>query len=219
MKKVISILLISFFSLPAFCQLTYTQNLNNIAQIKLPGQPVTKDLPMGITMYYYKTDSEIYFAQVAAYKKSLSELFTTDVNKKIYNDYIIGNLHSAKGKLLYKKNILINGLNGVEYVYNSTLPKKKFVSYSLLIFLNDTLLNFSVLTRDTLSRDDKKIDEYFKSLKITIPNNKIVADNSAEIAIRLGKITALIAIITIPILLGLGIVFIIKKAAYRKNTA
>ena len=212
MKKVISILLISFFSLPAFCQLTYTQNLNNIAQIKLPGQPVIKNLPMGITLYYYITDSEIYFAQVAEYKKSLSELFTDDVNKKIYADYIIGNVHSSKGKLLYKKDILINGLNGVQYVYNSTLPKKKFVSYSRLVYLNNTLLNFSVLTRDTLTRDDEKIGQYFKSLKITIPRDSIYSTNSAEIFKRFG-------IAAIAVLLGLGIWFILKRSAYRKNNA
>ena len=217
MKKIVVFLLISFFSLPAFCQLTYTKNLKNIAQIKFPGEPVTKDLPMGITMYYYKTDSEIYFAQIARYRKSLAELFTTDVNKKIYNDYIEGNISSSKGKLLYKKNVLIDGLQGIAYVYLSTLPKKKFVSYSRLVFLNDTLLNFSLLTRDTISRDDKKIDEYFKSLNITVPKGNIVSTNSAAIARRLGSIIGILMVIAIPLLLGLGIVFIIKKAAYRKN--
>ncbi len=215
MRKIVPILLISLFSLPAFCQLLYTQNLKNIAQIQFPGQPVSKDLPAGITMYYYKTDGEIYFAQIARYKKTLAELFTTDVNKKIYNDYIIGNIHSGKGKLLYKKDILINGLNGVEYVYNSTLPKKKFVSYSRLVYLNETLLNFSVLTRDTLTRDDKKIEEYFRSLKITIPRDKIYSTNSAEILKRFGTV----GIVAIAVLLGLGIWFILKRSAYRKNNA
>lgn len=219
MKKAVSILILLFFSIPAFCQVTYTQNLKNIAQIKLPGQPVTKNLPLGITMYYYKTDSEIYFAQLAEYKKSLSELFTDDINKNIYTNYIIGNVHSGKGKLLYKKDILINGLKGVQYVYTSTLPKKKFVSYSRLVYLNETLLNLSVLTRDTISRDDEKIDEYFKSLKITLPANKIYSTNSEEIVARLGGTVGIAIIIALLILLGLGIVYFIKRSANRKNTA
>ncbi|MDB5157047.1 MAG: hypothetical protein JWR50_1754 [Mucilaginibacter sp.] len=213
-KKIVSVLLICLFSLPAFCQLTYTQNLKKIAQIKFPGQPVVKELPDGITMYYLKVNSEIYFAQIAVYKKSLSQLFTNNVNQKIYDDYINGNVKTAKGKLLYKKNISIANLDGVEYVYTSTLPKRELYSYSRLVFLNDTLLNFSLLSRDPLLNTDPKFNDYFKSLKITVPVNKIVSSNIDELANRFGYIGVILLIL---ILLVVGYIFIIKRSAYTKN--
>lgn len=199
--------------MPAFCQLTYTQNLKQIAQIKFPERPVVKELPKGITLYYCKTDSGIYFAQVASYKKSLSELLTSGVNQNIYDAYINGNVNSSNGKLIYKKNILINNLDGVAYLYHSTLPKRTFYSYSRLVFLNDTLLNFSLLSKDPLLNNDPKLIEFFTSLKLTVPANEIVSSNTDELASRFSFAGVILLVL---ILLVLGYVFIIKRSAYRK---
>ncbi|TSJ39537.1 hypothetical protein FO440_17500 [Mucilaginibacter corticis] len=211
MRKIVSFLVLFLLSIPAFCQLIYTQNLKQIAQINFPGQPVVKELPNGITMYYLKVNSEIYFAQVASYKKTLSQLFTNNVNQKIYDTYIHGNVNTAKGKLLYKKKISIANLDAVAYTYTSKLPKKELYAYSRLVFLNDKLLNISLLSRDSLPDNDTTLNAYFNSLKINIPANKIVTDNGPELLSRFGYVIGIAAILLA------GVILVYKRSLQRKN--
>ncbi|MBD1384510.1 hypothetical protein IDJ75_04400 [Mucilaginibacter rigui] len=217
MKKIFLIFFICISSFNAFCQLTYTQDLKHIAQIKFPDAPEIKSSESGTTVYVYKDVQDIYYAQVSPLEKSVKDLFTKDINNQIYNSFITGTIKSTKGKLIYKKNTLIDSLAGIEFLYTSDLLGEKKYSYNKLFFLNDTLLSFSIWATDSIKKDDKKANAYFNTFKITIPNDKIVSKNGTAIAIGLGKITAYLIFIAIPILLGFGIIFIIKKVMYRKS--
>lgn len=216
MKKIFTIFFILFFAAKAFCQLTYTQDLEHIAQIKFPDTPKIERIDFGGIAYQYKIEHEIYIANIIPNKKTLMEHFAVDANKKIYNEYISKYLDEIKGKLIYKKNIPMANLDGIEYHYSTNAFGWKSYSFNRLIFLNDTLINFSIFSPDSLKRNDKKIDTYFSSFKITIPANHIASNNKTETINGLAKLTAYLIFIAIPILIGLGIVFLLRKIVYRK---
>jgi hypothetical protein len=218
MKKIFTIFLILFFAAKAFCQLTYTQDIRHIAQIQFPAKPDTvKELSVEMVMYQYSGEHEIYYAQIFPLEKTLKDLFTTDINNKFYSQYITGVLKSTKGKLIYKRSALVDSLKGVEYLFRFDRFGEKCYSYNRLVFFNNTLINFSISSLDSLKSDNKKLNAYFNSFKVTIPNNDIVSNNGREIASGLAKYTAYIIMIAIPVLIGFSIVFAIKKMAYRKS--
>ena len=216
MKKIFTTFLILFFAVEAFCQLNYTQDLEHIAQIKFPAAPKIEKIDFGVIAYQYKSEHEIYIANIISNEKTLTQLFAEDANREIYNEYISKYLAEIKGKLIYKKNISMTNLDGIEYQYSTNAFGWKSYSFNRLFFLNDTLVSFSIFLPDSLKKNDKKIDTYFSSFKITIPANHIASNNQTEKISGLAKLAAYIIFIAIPVLIGLGIVFLIKKIAYRK---
>ncbi len=62
-------------------------------------------------------------------------------------------------------------------------------------------------------KNDKKVDEYFNSFKITIPYKNIVSLNHEKVSRGVGVIIFFVVVIII----GLGIVFLIKKRMYKQK--
>jgi hypothetical protein len=219
MKKISTFFLVFFFTAKAFGQLNYTQDLKHIAHIQFPAKPDTvEDVPLQMVMYHYSAEHEIYSAQALPTEKTFKDLFTKDVNNKFYKRFIKGVLKGSKGELVYKRNILVDSLEGMEYLYKFDRFGEKCYSYNQVVFFNKMLMNFSISSLDSLKRDDKKLKAYFNSFKITVPDNDIVSKNDTEIVVILAKYTAYVIMIAIPVLLGLGIVFVIRRFAYRKNS-
>ncbi|RWY50242.1 hypothetical protein [Mucilaginibacter gilvus] len=217
MKRIILILVFLLTSIAAFCQLKYVQNLKNIARISFPDTPKLKSLSAETLVYYYRGESESYIVQVSRIKKSLKDLFTDSVNYKFYNAFIEGSLESTKAKLIYKKNVLVDSLEGVEYLYTLKQSGKKMYNYNRLVFFNDTLVNLSLWSLDSLKRNDSKINAYFNSFKVTIPDDSIVSENATELGHKTGYLIGVLMVICIPVGIGLAIVFLLKKIIYRNS--
>ncbi|MES2375246.1 MAG: hypothetical protein V4553_01640 [Bacteroidota bacterium] len=213
MKKNLLIFFLFFIAHDALCQLTYTQQLQSLAEIKFPDTPVIKKMPGNITVYGFQAIDQSYVVQIFPTKKPINELYSTASVNKLYDENIKLVLDTLKGTLLYKRNILINSIEGIEYSYTFKVGDIKLYSYNREIFLNDVVFDYSVISREDLMKNDKKVDEYFNSFKITIPYKNIVSLNHEKVSRGVGVIIFFVVVIII----GLGIVFLIKKRMYKQK--
>jgi len=197
----------------SFCQLNYTLKINDLAQINFPDTPLIKQMPGNVTVYGYQGIEESYIFQISSFRRTDNDLFRKDANNKFYTEQINEVLDHLKAKPIYRKNILINGIDGAEYAYSFNAGEVKLFSYNQIVFFNDTILDYYVLSRDSLQENNDKIQSYFSSFKITEAKKNLITTNQDR-SIRIFEILIWIAVI---ILLGLGIVFLIKKTAYIKK--
>ena len=170
-------------------------------------------MPGNVTVYGYQGIEESYIFQISSFRRTDNDLFRKDANNKFYTEQINEVLDHLKAKPIYRKNILINGIDGAEYAYSFNAGEVKLFSYNQIVFFNDTILDYYVLSRDSLQENNDKIQSYFSSFKITEAKKNLITTNQDR-SIRIFEILIWIAVI---ILLGLGIVFLIKKTAYIKK--
>jgi hypothetical protein len=212
MKKALLCFLVLLYSITAFCQHLYKQNLNHVAQITFPDTPKMQHDNAG-TFYSVTVDRNIYLAQVAIAKKSLRDLFTSHLNDSIYSGVIEGTLTASKGKLLYKRKITVNGLDGVEFSYRAKIKSLNYYRYHQAFYFNNTLVLYGYWTPDSLQSDNKAIKAFFGTFKVTLPDDEVRQDNVSDIAFRFGYVLGIFLIVSVIVLMGFGIVFIIKKFA------
>jgi hypothetical protein len=118
MKKTSFTLLIIFCALTAYCQHNFVINLKNVATITFPDTPKINKSSQD-TVYTTVNNGAIYLAGAMDAQKSLKELLTKHVLDSMYNGVITGTLESSHGKLIYKKNIIVNNLEGMEFGYTA----------------------------------------------------------------------------------------------------
>jgi len=202
-------------STSSFGQYNYIQKLGHLATIALPDTPKLQR----------KEDSEIYLsrykgvmfmAQVSDIHGGLRDLFSSNNTDNYYNHYIKGLLESTKAKLIYKDKIKINDHDGVEFRTTFELKGQKLYGYQHILCLNDTLLMCGIWSSDSLSKDDKHLKVFFDGFKVRSAK-QLSYDEAGELGRKTGKIIAILMLLCIPVLIGLGIVFVIRKLAYRKN--
>jgi len=213
MRKALLTFIILSLTAKSFCQLNYTLKINDLAQINFPDTPLIKQMPGNVTVYGYQGIEESYIFQISSFRRTDNDLFRKDANNKFYTEQINEVLDHLKAKPIYRKNILINGIDGAEYAYSFNAGEVKLFSYNQIVFFNDTILDYYVLSRDSLQENNDKIQSYFSSFKITEAKKNLITTNQDR-SIRIFEILIWIAVI---ILLGLGIVFLIKKTAYIKK--
>ena len=215
LKPVIIALALMLFTINVFGQYKYVQKLGSLATIALPDTPklVEKE---GIKIYITKYHRVIFIAGAGEDSGGLKDLFRKNNDDSLYNSYIKGML-GKKGILFYKNKININEQVGVEFGYKIDLNGQRTYRYQHAVSLNDTLLMCGIWSSDSLSKDDKHLVAFFNGFKIK-SKKQLSSENSMELARKTGKVIAKIILISIPIILGLGIIFIIKRLVYgRKN--
>ena len=218
MKKVILFFLVLFYSTTAFCQQRYKQQLNHIATITFPDTPkMQRDSED--TFYSVAANGRVYVAQVGEAKKSLKELFTSHINDTIYAQIIEGSLTGTKGKLLYKKNIEVNGLDGVEFCYTAKVDSQKYYRYHQVFYFNNTLISYGYWTPDSSRSDNKALRAFFGTFKLTINDDDVRQDNVSDLAFRFGYVIGGLAFIGVIAGIGFGIVFIARKIGYKKRNS
>jgi len=173
MKKLIVTSLVLICATKAFCQLDYRLNINDMAEIKFPGIPVERNMPGKLVIYAYQGVQQSYVVQAAHTKKPAIGPSATDTRNNFFNNEIKLEIDTLKGTLLYKKNIQIDGVNGVEYSYSFVTQKVKIYNYNRLIFLNEVEIDYYIMSREPLKQNDKVLNDYFNSFKITIPKKDI----------------------------------------------
>jgi|GEM_PF-2307460 len=213
MRKILLIFFILISSLKAFCQLNYTLTINNIAKINFPDTPVMKQMPGKVTVYGYQGIEESYIFQISPFRRTDNDLFRKNADNKFYSEQIKETVNTLKAKLVYQKNILIDGIDGMEYAYTFNVGEVKLYSYNQIVSFNDTIFDYYVLSRDSLQKKSDKITAYFNSFKIITPKQNISGLNG-ERSIRVIEIIIFIAVIAS---LGLGFVFLVRKIIYRKK--
>lgn len=213
MKKIFLTFLILTLVTKAFCQLNYTLTINNLAKINFPDTPVMKQMPGNVTVYGYQGVDESYIFQISPFRRTDNDLFRQGANNKFYTEQIKETVNTLKAKLIYQKNSMIDGIVGAEYAYTFNAGDVKLYSYNQIVFFNDTIIDYYVLSRDSLKEKNSKVEAYFNSFKITTPKKGIITTNED----RGIRILEFIIFITVIILSGLGVVFLIRKNIYRKK--
>jgi hypothetical protein len=202
-------------SITAFGQYNYNQKLGSLATIALPDTPKFQQIK-GSDVYTSNYKSVIFIAQVADVHEGLKDIFTKNVTDSIYNNYIAGTLGSTKGKLFYKEKISINGHDGIEFGYKAELYGQETFRYQHALILNDTLLMCGIWSSDSLAKDEQHLKVFFDGFKVRSAK-QLSDDHARELGHKTGKAIAILMLLSILVLIGLGIVFIIRKLVYRKN--
>lgn len=197
-------------------QYNYTQKLGSLATIKLPDTPKVKNVK-GSEFYIARYKDVLFFAQVGDVGGGLLDLFTTNNVDSTYNGYIKGTLESNKGAILfYKDKIKINGHDGIEFGYKAIINGQQTYRYQHALCLNDTLLMCGIWSSDSLSKDDPNLIPFFQGFKAKTAEQLSMA-RAIELGHKTGKIIGTLMALSIPVLLGLGIVFLIRKLVYKKR--
>ncbi|MDB5030443.1 MAG: hypothetical protein JWP71_1164 [Mucilaginibacter sp.] len=144
-----------------------------MAQIKFPGTPIERSMPGKLVVYAYQGIQQGYVVQAAHLKKPTIGPSASDIRDDFFNDQIKLEIDALKGTLLYKKNIQIDGVNGVEYSYNFVIQNVKIYNYNRFVFLNEVGIDYYIMSREPLKQEDKVLNDYFNSFKITISKKNI----------------------------------------------
>ena len=167
------ILLFLISAINAFCQSTYSVNINDMAQIKFPGAPVEKSMPGKLVVYGYQGIQQSYIVQAAHLKKPTDGSSSSSIRNSFFNSQIQLEIEAVKGTLLYKKDIQTYGVNGVEYSYYFVAQNVKIYNYNRFVFLNEVGIDYYIMSREPLKPNDKVINDYFNSFKIIISKKEI----------------------------------------------
>jgi len=214
LKPTIIALALMLFSINVFGQYNYIQKLGSLATVALPDTPKLVEKEEA-KVYITKYHGVIFLAEVGEDSGGLKDLFRKNNYDSLYNSFIKGML-GEKGRLFYKNKININEQEGVEFGYKIDLNGRLTYRYNHVVSLNDTLLMCGIWSSDSLSKDDKHLAAFFNGFKIK-SKKQLSSNNAAELGRKTGNVIGIIILISIPIILGLGIIFIIKRIAYGRK--
>lgn len=215
LKAITFTICILFISISTFGQYKYIQKLGSLATVALPDTPKIQKINES-KLYTCNYKNVLFFAQAGDVHGGLKDIFTKNSTDSIYNDYITGMLTTTKGKLFYKNKINIYGHDGIEFGYEAELKGQRTYRYQHAVIVNDTILMSGILSSDSLSKDEEHLKAFFDGFKVRTAK-QLGEDHASELGRKTGTVIAFLIILSIPVLIGLGIVFIIKRVVYKKN--
>jgi len=185
MKKLFLIVFILFSTSFAYSQHLFVQTLDSVATITFPDTPKVQT---EATYRIYMTNKAgiAYLAEVSPVQPSLRDMLSKDNLDTTYNGFLKGLLESSHGKLLYKKNITIHDLDGVEFGCESIVKDQKYYTYGRVVFFNNTLINYSVFSILPLNKTDKQLTSFFNTFKVTIAKDDVRQSGADELAYHTG---------------------------------
>jgi hypothetical protein len=150
MKKSILFSLALIYVHFLFGQNTYKQKLSDLATIDFPQKPDFRDT-LGRKVFSFHGDSASYVALVMDISFDPNYKIKPGKLDEAYNEIINGTLRASKGKLVNKKKIKIDTLDGIEIEYISTSnPNQYDRRFKRIIFFNDKTYTYDYWTFSTL---------------------------------------------------------------------
>ncbi len=213
-KIIVLTVLIGCISIATFAQYPYKQKLGGIARVMLPDSPTLQRVS-GINFYMINHNGVIYTAAIADAEGGLLELLKKNNVDSVYESYIRGILKRTNGKTFYKNKIKINGFDAIEFGYKTNANGYDLYVYQRAIDLNDSLAMCSISASNLLPSTDKNLKVFFGGFKVV--NAWYARQDISSLDYRLGKVTHYLLFLCTPILIGLGIVFLIRRIIYRKE--
>jgi hypothetical protein len=220
MKKLLVILLLLNAGI-AFSQSATKVNLDNLTQVTFPGKPADKGFEN--QKVYFLKDSTAYYL---ALSKNMSKLPGFSLQKDSLNEFytgiIEGTVKTAGGKLIYKKDILIDGFKAIEFEYTLTNPNLPALSFQRSIFLNGKIISCNFMTsEENLKTNEPKRDAFFKSITVTADKSTIKqstgADTAFKVGYSIGYIIGVVFSLAVLIAIIVGVVFLIKRISKGKK--
>jgi len=213
MKRILIGILI-FSSSFTYGQHAFKVDLNHIATITFPDTAKLQPNEDG-AIYGVKSNGNIYIAGTNVVYKGAVNSFKKHFEDSIYAGLIDGVLSGTKGKLQYKKNIQTQGISGIEFFYTATADNIDYNIYNQSFYLNNTLILYTCWVPAPINADNKNLKAFFNSFKLTIAKEHVRQDNATEIGYIIGYTIGILLVIGVFVLLGFGIVYIIKKITYK----
>jgi len=211
-KSVIATSGLILISITGFSQYIYVQKLSDLGTVTMPDSPKTVTLK-GQKQFMLNYEGVIFSASVADISPGLFQTSKTDSN---YDAFINGMLKTLKGKLLYKETVDINGNRGAQFSFTAPIKGQQLYGYYRTVSVNDSLLTCGILSSNLVAKDNPNLLRYFNGFKVISPK-EVAEINNFNFASNAGKVTARIFMVILFVGIGLGIVLLIKKIAYRKT--
>jgi hypothetical protein len=207
-------LLVSCISTVTFAQYPYKQKLGGIARVMLPDSPSLQRVS-GINIYMINQNGVGYTAAIADAEGGPLDLLKNNNVDSVYESYIRGTLKRTNSKTFYKNKIKITGLDAVEFGYKTIVNGYDTYVYQRAVCLNDSLAICSISASNLLPSTDKNLKVFFDGFKVL--NAWHARQDISSLDYKWGKVTHYLLFLCIPILIGLGIVFLIRSIVYRKE--
>ncbi len=215
-KSLVVTLSFLFFSTLSLGQYKYIQKLGNLATIMLPDTPQITRGNGGTEFYISRYNGVIFMAQAGDAGIGLKDLFQKSNTDSIYNGYIRGLLKGMNGTLFYKDKIKIQEHEAFEFGYKAEVNGQETYRYNRIVTLNDSILMCGIMSSDLISKDNPALNDFFKGFK-TKSNKQLELDHAANLGHKTGHVIGVFITWSVPIIMGLGLVFLIRKIAYRNK--
>jgi|GEM_PF-3259074 len=199
-----------------FSQSTFKLKIDSLATVTLPGKPASKKNDTGAVYFFKKYASEyiVYLQNFNYYKKfSLRQ----DSLSAFYEGVVEGHLHAPHSKLLSKNEITVNGFKAIDFSYKADsthgLPDVRF---QRAIFLDHYMITFSYWTSsDSLQKNLPNKNAFLNSITIIADKEKAkqYTDKGYDLGLIIGNKYLTISFV---IIIGLLIVFLVRRVAYKK---
>jgi len=224
MRKATILIAIILSAVNAYSQHHFVQKLDSIATIIFPDTPKTKvaDINSG---FFYSTPNVRYIALVQDFRAQKFSL-TADSLDSFYSGVTDGvsEASNTKGKLISKKNIVIDGFKGMEFEYESNLnPNVPNYRFQRMVLLNGKLYNYSFWTfKDSVKNNTVKKDIFFRSFHIIGNKENIKQYNNEGVAYNLaylfGKLVGYCIMLTLAFLLIRWIIRLFRRNRQINNS-
>lgn len=195
MKRIASLLIVLIYTIQSsFGQNLFRQDLENIATIDFPSKPgVIDTLDKKIFSFYNENDN--YRVIVSNYQKNNQFVLKEGKLDEFYNGAINGILKSSKGKLITKKEIVVEGLRAIEVEFTSILnPGFETSGYLRLFYSNKGIITMVFSTPSPVNTSTlEERNKFFDSFQITIDKKyllqyTIAKADAYDISFALGEI-------------------------------
>ena len=207
MKTITIIILLFVLPIAAYCQQGFKQDLNHIASITFPDMPKTT-VEKNETVFALNDSGIVYLAIAAPVQKGIKDYFTKNSNDSLFQGVIKGSLQSSKGILFYRKNVVMNGLKGLEFGYKAVLDSVKSYRYHQAFYVNNTLIFYGYWSKDSLQADDKGMRSFFNSFKLKVKPVDITQSDVSDLSFKAGEVIGYLICIGAVVLL---VIFLVKK--------
>lgn len=206
MKKVLLFVFVALLPLASFSQQGYQLDLNRLGAITFPDTP--KSTYTGKSkVFTLAADSVVYIATAAPIGSVLG-VFGNALNNSFYNGVIKGSLRQAHGKLIYRKNIKLGNLTGIEFGYKAAFDSVNYYCYHQAYDIKNTLVFYGYWSRDSLQSDDKKMRAFFGSFK---PSKRALAVTANPFALDMRRALWIFFIVIMVLGAGVAIILLIRR--------
>ncbi len=208
----------------SLAQESYQQEIANLATIMFPAAPGIQHIS-GRQVYSFAGESAIYVVTVTDIGNTGMVMEGESDLDEFYEGVVKGVMNAAKGKLISKKKVMVNGLKGIDIEYVSdTNPNLPALRFQRSVFFNNKSFAISFWTTpENKNSTAHERNTFFNSFAPSIVKEKIVqfankrpapAPNSAgNIGYGIGK---LIGTLLLPAVIVLLIVYFVRKGKRNK---
>jgi|GEM_PF-3167019 len=179
--KQFSLLLFLLLPYSFYGQTSYKQNLIDVAVINFSGKPEILDT-LGKKLYNLSAENLQQSVVLSNYAPNDKFELGEGELSRFYDGFISGTLKSTGGKLLYRKDVIIDGMKAVEFEFTISPGKAQTDHGFQRIIYTDKgifILSYLLMAGERASRE-KEREIFFNSFQFTIEKQSILQFTTAK---------------------------------------